>query len=146
VDYDSIEGKIRLYVSQIGQRIKLSLNERLAPYGLTPQQARIIGFVISEQREGKVICQKDIEEAFGLKGSSITSLLQGLERKSFVVRHSDPTDERKKVVTVLAKGQALMRDAEAAFHEIDQKIVRGLTQEQQEMLVHLLEHMDHNLV
>ncbi|HEY4383868.1 MAG TPA: MarR family transcriptional regulator [Ktedonobacteraceae bacterium] len=130
---------------QIGQRAKHFLDERLLPYDITPQQARIIGFVCSEQRQGKIICQKDIEEAFELKGSSITSLLQGLERKDFIVRRPDPSDERRKVVTVLPKGEGLMSDFETAFHEIDERMVQGLTTEQQQTVAQTLKLIVDNL-
>lgn len=134
-----------MYVMQIGQRAKHFLDERLLPYDITPQQARIIGFVCSEQRQGKIICQKDIEEAFELKGSSITSLLQGLERKDFIVRRPDPSDERRKVVTVLPKGEGLMSDFETAFHEIDERMVQGLTTEQQQTVAQTLKLIVDNL-
>ncbi len=129
----------------IGQRMKQLLNERLLPYDITSQQSRIIGFVCSEQRQGKVIYQKDIEEAFELKGSSITSLLQGLERKGFITRRSDASDERRKFVTVLPKGEQLMSEFETAFREMDEKMVQGLTPEQQQVLVQALELMASNL-
>ena len=142
---DIIDGRIKDYIILIGQRMKQLLNERLLPYNITSQQSRIIGFVCSEQRQGKVIYQKDIEEAFELKGSSITSLLQGLERKGFITRHPDASDERRKFVTVLPKGQELMSDFETAFHEMDEKMMQGFTPEQQQALVEALELMASNL-
>lgn len=141
----SIDNSIRTYLSQIGQRTKAQLDDLLSPYGITPQQARIIGFVCSEQREGKIICQKDIEEAFQLKGSSITSLLQGLDHKRFIARHADHSDERRKIVTVLPKGQELMSTFETSFQEIDEKMVRGLSVEQQQILLQTLKLMADNL-
>ncbi len=140
-----IDSRIRLYVSQIGLRMKYLLNERLLPYGITSQQARIVDFVGDGQAQGKVICQKDIEEAFELKGSSITSLLQGLERKNFIMRRLDPSDERRKFVILLPKGLELLHDFESVFQQMDEKLVRDLTVEQQQMLVQILERMVHNL-
>ena len=142
---ESIEGRIRDYLGLIGRRSKSVLEELLLPYDITAQQSRIIGFVCSEQRTGRIIGQKDIEEAFGLRGSSITSLLQGLERKNFIRRHSDPSDERRKIVDVLPKGQELMDNFEKAFHDIDQRMVRDLTSAEKQMLLQLLEQMAHNL-
>jgi MarR family transcriptional repressor of mepA len=141
----SIDNSVRWYVNLIGQRMKHLLDGRLLPYDITTQQARIIGFVCSEQREGKIICQKDIEEAFELKGSSITSLLQGLERKSFITRRPDPADERRKIVIVLPKGERLMSDFETAFREIDEKMLQGITTEQQQALIDTLKLLAHNL-
>ena len=142
---NTIESKIREHLRQIGQRSKLLLDERLVPYDITPQQARLIGFVCSEQQQGNITYQKDIEEAFELKGSSVTSLLQGLQRKGFIMRRSDASDERRKVVTVLPKGQELVSKFETVFHEIDEKMVQGLTPEQQQRLVQTLEQMASNL-
>lgn len=142
---NTIDSRIRGYLRQIGQRTKFLLDERLLPYDITPQQARLIGFVCSEQKQGKIIYQKDIEEAFELKGSSVTSLLQGLQRKGFIMRRSDSSDERRKVVTVLPKGQELVSEFETAFQEMDEKMVQGLTRGQQQMLVETLERMAHNL-
>ena len=142
---NTIESKIREHLRQIGQRSKLLLDERLVPYDITPQQARLIGFVCSEQQQGNITYQKDIEEAFELKGSSVTSLLQGLQRKGFIMRRSDASDERRKVVTVLPKGQELVSKFETVFHEIDEQMVQGLTPEQQQRLVQTLEQMASNL-
>jgi DNA-binding MarR family transcriptional regulator len=139
------DNKVRTYLSLIGQRTKHLMDQRLLPYDITPQQARIIGFVCFKQREGTIVNQKDIEEAFELKGSSITSLLQGLQRKNFITRRSDPDDERRKIVTVLPKAEALMSDFEAVFREIDERMMQGITPEQQQLLVRTLEQMARNL-
>jgi len=142
---DIIDNNIRVYLRRIGQRTKSLMDERLLPHNITSQQARIVGFINAEQEQGKVVCQKDIEKAFELKGSSITSLLQGLERKGFIVRHLDPSDERRKCVALLPKGLELVREFAAAFHELDEKMVRDLTLEQLETLAQALKLMAHNL-
>ncbi len=139
------DNKVRTYLSLIGQRTKHQMDQRLLPYDITPQQARIVGFVCSRQREGTIVCQKDIEEAFELKGSSITSLLQGLQRKNFIARRPDPDDERRKIVTVLPKAEELMSEFEVAFREIDERMMQGITPEQQQLLIQALEQMARNL-
>jgi MarR family transcriptional regulator, repressor for mepA len=142
---DTSQGMIRHYVTVIGQRMKQLLNERLLPYDITPQQARIVGFVGTLQERGRTLYQKDIEEEFELRGPSITSLLQGLERKGFITRRVDPSDERRKQVIVLAKGLDLLHEFEAVFQQIDQKLVQTLTAEQQQTLLQALERMAHNV-
>lgn len=141
----SSDSRIRIYLSLIGQRMKLLFNERLLPYHITAQQARIVGFVGSAQKEGKLIYQKDIEEELELTGPSITSLLQGLERKSFIKRRPDPADERRKTVIVLPKGLELLHDLASVFQHIDEKMVHDLSVEQQQTLLQALEQMAHNL-
>lgn len=137
--------RIRLLLNLINQRMKLLMNERLLPYDITAQQARIVGFVGTAQEQGRAINQKDIEEAFELKGSSITSLLQGLERRGFITRRVDPEDERRKNVIVLPKGLELLHDFEQVFATIDQRLMQNLSAEQQEVLLLALDQMAQNL-
>lgn len=123
----------------------LLLDVRLVPYNITSQQARIVGFVGRAQERGQVIYQKDIEQAFELTGPSVTSLLKGLERRGYIARRADPTDERRKQVIVLAQGLKLVQEFEDAFRLLDQRLVQGLTTEHQELLLTLLEQLAHNL-
>lgn len=140
-----MHGRPRKVITRINQRMKQQLTERLLPYGITPQQARIIGFVGTRQEQGSVSYQKDIEEEFELRGPSITSLLQGLERKGFIIRRVDAADERLKQVVVLPKGLDLLHDFEAIFLQLDQQLIAGLTHTQQQTLEQLLEQIVHNL-
>lgn len=139
------EPSVRAYITLINQRMKQTLDKHLLPYNITPQQARIIGFIGTEQERGQSISQKDIEEAFQLTGPSITSLLQGLERKAFISRRPDPGDERKKLVTVLPKGLQLLHEFEAVFQQLEQGLVRGLSAEQRQVLLEALDQVARNL-
>jgi MarR family transcriptional regulator, repressor for mepA len=140
-----IESGFLVHFSYIAHQSRLLLHEKLSAYDLTPQQARIVGFIGTEQEEGKIVYQKDVEDALQLKRSSITSLLQGLEQKDFILRYTDPEKENRKVLKLLPKGQALIRDSQAAFHDIDEQLVKGLTAEQQHTLSQLLSHLVRNI-
>ncbi|QBD74821.1 MarR family transcriptional regulator [Ktedonosporobacter rubrisoli] len=132
--------RIRLYMGRINRWTMQLLDARLQPYNITHQQALLIRFVTYTQREkGEAICQKDIEEAFERTGAAITSLLQGLERKGFITRRPDPTDERKKLVIPLHKAIELMQEFDEAFQEMDEKLTHSLNPEQQEALIQMLE-------
>lgn len=136
---------IRTTITLIARRMQLLMDARLAPYNITPQQARIVGFVGWAQERGQPIYQKDIEERFELTGPSVTSLLQGLERKDFITRRADPTDERRKQVIVLAQGLKLQEEFNEVFRLLDERLVHGLTTAQQELLRDMLEQLAHNV-
>ena len=140
-----IDRRIRRNLRQISDQLTQLANARLLPHNITSQQALILRFVCAEQREGRVSCQRDLETQFKLKGSSITSLVKGLERKGFVKRCPDPADERRKLVTVLPKGLALMIEFETAFRELHEKMMQGFSPEQQETIAQALEQMACNL-
>lgn len=140
-----IDRRIRRNLRQISDQLTQLANTRLLPHNITSQQAWILRFVAAEQREGRVVCQRDLETQFRRKGSSITSLLHGLERKGFVSRSLDPADERRKLITVLPKGLALMVEFETAFRALHEKMMQGFSSEQQEAIAQALEQMARNL-
>lgn len=135
----------QFYIRSIGHNIKRILDERLIPYDITNQQARIVGFISDNQIKGKNISQKDIELAMGLKGSSITSLMQGLERKGFILRTSSAHDARTKELILTDKGQALIDEFNEVFIETEERITHGMTEEQRETFLQMLQHVNKNV-
>lgn len=140
-----LDRRIRRNLRQISDQLTQLANLRLLPHQITSQQALILRYVCGEQRAQRAICQRDLETQFNLKGSSITSLLKGLERKGFITRCSDPTDERRKLVTALPKGLDLMIEFETAFRTLHEKMMQGFSSEQQEAIAQALEQMVRNL-
>ena len=140
-----LDRRIRRNLRQISDQLTQLANARLLPHQITSQQALILRYICGEQRERRAICQHDLEMQFNLKGSSISSLVKGLERKGFVTRCADPADERRKLVTALPKGLALMVEFETAFRTLHEKMMHGFSSEQQEAIAQALEQMARNL-
>ena len=88
---------------------------------------------------------KDIEIAMGIKGSSVTSLLKGLERKGFIVRNTGALDGRTKELSLTFKGQSLVDTFDEVFRETEEKITRGMTEEQKNTFLQLLQMVIRNL-
>lgn len=63
----------------VGMKIKMNADTRLRELDLNGQQGRMIGYIYENQERG--VIQKDLAEQFNRKGASITSMLQGLEKK-----------------------------------------------------------------
>ena len=127
-------------VSIQAQRIA---DHHLEQHGLSGQQGRMIAYIASHEQEG--VIQKDLEKVFHRRGASITSMLQGLERKGFIERRVSARDERQKNLFVLPKGKALLDDFQQLFVAIEDKILAGFTQEEQNTLYQLLQRVIVNL-
>lgn len=74
--------------------------------GLTGSQARLLCF-LSIVTLGQDIYQKDIEEAFGIRPSSATGLLQALEQQGFIRREPVSLDGRQKKIVFTEKAQEI---------------------------------------
>jgi len=135
----------QFYIRSIDHNIKRILDERLIPYDITNQQARIVGYISDNEVNGNSINQKDVEKAMGLKGSSITSLMQGLERKGFILRSSDVFDARSKNLSLTLKGEELIKEFKEVFDETEEKITGNMTEEEKKKFMQFLKIVNKNV-
>jgi len=134
-----IEFPFQFYMRSIVHNVKRFLDTHLKPYDISSQQARIVGLIYEKEIEGVRLCQTDIEGLIGISGASVTSLLQGLEKKGFIQRTTSSSDERIKELTLMHKGQELINEFKSVFIRTEKKITQGMTDEQKELYLQLLQ-------
>lgn len=125
--------------------LKTHLDERLAPFGITGQQARILGYIHLHEERGQPIRQKDLEEDMGLRGSSVTSLLQGLEKRGFLLRCHGDGDGRVKRLTMTEKGRGLHETFHEIMSSMEEEIVVGMSMRERRVFLRLLKRASENL-
>ncbi|MBQ3866558.1 MAG: MarR family transcriptional regulator, partial [Clostridia bacterium] len=74
------DGRIHLIrrFQAIGHKLKRLGDENLAEKGLTFSQLRVLAHLLRRRGEDPVL-QRELEEALGIRRSSVTALLQNLE-------------------------------------------------------------------
>lgn len=130
-------------IREIGIKIKGKADTRLNELGLNSQQGRMIGYIFENQAEG--VIQKDLAEVFNRKGASITSMLQGLEKKGYIQRVTPENDERQKSIFVLEKGALLVEEFNEIFSEVEASITKALSPEETATLKSLLQKVSSSL-
>jgi DNA-binding MarR family transcriptional regulator len=103
-------------IARISARLRQTMTtamDNVALGGLTPQQARVLGFI--EANEAKGTIQRDIADVTGTRAANVSSLLQVLERDGWVERRADPNDARRKTLHVTPKGRAQVKRFEAGI-------------------------------
>lgn len=78
-------------------------------FGLTPSQVRIMRFIDARQQAGMKTFQKDVEREYNLKGSSVTSILNNLEKNNWIIRENVDYDARLKSI-VFSESAVLVVD------------------------------------
>lgn len=117
-----------------------SMEQRVKEMDVSPQQGRMISYIA--QNEDKGLIQKDLAEAFQRRGASITSMLQGLEKKGYIERRIPANNERQKNIFVLPKGKALVEETNEAFYAAEKELVHALSEEEIQQLTELLRKID----
>ncbi|MDH6369930.1 MarR family transcriptional regulator [Paenibacillus sp. VTT E-133280] len=130
-------------IREIGMKLKSTADARLNELGLNSQQGRMIGYIFEHQEKG--VIQKDLAEVFNRKGASITSMLQGLEKKGYIKRVTPENDERQKSIFVLEKGALLVEEFNEIFSEVEASITKTLRPEETATLKSLLQKVNSSL-
>ncbi|WP_234122991.1 MarR family winged helix-turn-helix transcriptional regulator [Clostridium hydrogenum] len=139
----SIQTPYSQLIRSIAIKMKLSADEKVKKLGVNSQQGRMIGYIYEHQDNG--IIQKDLALAFQRTEASITSMLQGLEKKGYIERRIPKENERLKYIYVLPKGAELIEDFNKSVVETEENIIAGLTKQEKETLLALLLKVDRNL-
>lgn len=102
--------------------------------GISMEQGFAIGYLV--QNPGAK--QRDVAEMTRTSAASVSSLLQGLERRGLVERRTTPGDERSKRVYATPEAVELVAGFDTAMQEADASILSPLTETERELLHELL--------
>ncbi|MBU2666409.1 MarR family transcriptional regulator [Actinoplanes bogorensis] len=102
---------------------------------LSFEQSFALGFL--EQNPGAI--QRDIAQMTRTSAASVSSLLQGLERRGLVERRPEPGNERVKRVYATPAGIELIAGFEAAMAAADETILAPLDDAERATLQQLLQ-------
>ena len=101
---------------------------------LSRQQAFTLGYL--EANPGTI--QRDVARISRTSAASVSSLLQGLERRGLVERRSEDGDERRKRVYATSAGAELIAGFEEAMAAADETILAPLDEAERATLQALL--------
>ncbi|MGV3026427.1 MarR family winged helix-turn-helix transcriptional regulator [Clostridium thermobutyricum] len=130
-NFDSL-GLMRI----ISIKLKLKADSEIKRLGINSQQGRMLRYIYEHQNDGLI--QKDIAEAFNRKSATITSMLQGLEKKGYIERRIPKDNERQKNIYLLEQGEKLISYIGIAFSKIENETLSVLTKEEAETFNKLL--------
>lgn len=107
--------------------------------GLTGIQSRILSYIAGAKDQA--IFQRDIEQRFGIRRSSVTSVISNLEQNGFLLRQAVPGDARLKKLVLTEKGIAADRELSCSIQEFEQSLADYFSSEEQQTLLALLHRL-----
>lgn len=112
---------------------------------ITMMQAWIMQFLF-ENRD-REIYQKDIEKHFCITRSTVTSILQLMEKKGYIRRISVLKDARLKRILLTDKAYSIQKENSREIHQTFERTLReGLSDEELDIFFHCIERMKKNLI
>jgi DNA-binding MarR family transcriptional regulator len=101
---------------------------------ISHEQAFVLGYLV--QNPGAI--QRDIADVSRTSAASVSSLLQGLERRGLVERRTDSANERTKRVYATPTGAELIAGFDTAMAAADETILAPLDKDERAALQSLL--------
>ena len=110
---------------------------------LTGNNMFIIGYLAKYGE--KDLFQKDLEEFFSVRRSTMSAIILRMEKKGFLIRESVFYDARLKKLVLTEKGKHIHEMIESRIMDTEEKLVAGLSEDEKRTLCFLLEKLRRNL-
>lgn len=113
----------------------------LAGEELHPSQLPILWTIVQLGR----ISQGQIARALGVSRAAVAVSAKRMEKAGLVLREKQPGDQRRTMVALTQKGEAVARRARACQEEMLARRLEGFSPEEMACLMGFYERMNHNL-
>ena len=90
----------------------------------------VLGDIVRAERQGRDVYQRDIEQWFNIRRSSVTAMLQGMEQDGFITRSAVAKDARLKRLIATEKGRACHKQIEASIARFEDDLQSGIDPQQ----------------
>ena len=129
-------------ILDVSKNIRYFFDLAMAESGLTSIQTRILGHLRHAEEEGRCVFQREIEDIFRIKRSSVTSVLQTLEKKGLIIRESIPEDARVKKLVLTEKAKKTQVCTYHALGNMEREMRSLFTEEEFKQFLDYMNRID----
>ena len=133
-------------IRSVWQQVKRLMNRHLTEndgYGLTGMQFAIVSYIAKESTERDVF-QKDLEQKFDIRKSTVTGILNTMERDGLLLRETVPYDARLRKMILTDKALQAKKNSEQVIGTVENQLSKGLTEEEIATFLTILEKISKN--
>lgn len=131
---DSIRTRLPYLLARAHQRQLDVLARHTAAFDIVGRDYAVMLLLEAHPR----LWQSQIAEALGLDRTTVTYLVDGLEKRDWVARQRDPADRRAHVVGLTEAGEQALADIKPAVIEAKKELLAPLSDDEQDQLRDLL--------
>lgn len=139
---DTVGYEIRTFNNLFRRYIDRSQTKRYVDK-ITGMHSWIMGYL--KDNIGRDVFQKDIEEEFEIKGSTVTKILQSMEANGFITRESIKQDARVKKIILTPKAVSLTKRIEQDIEDCEKKITYNISKEEMEKFFSTINKLKRNI-
>lgn len=128
------------YIHQTDLMLLRSFQKRLETFDISPEQWTIVTNLSIQDG----ITQQALSEKVEKDQTNVTRIIDKLEKKEFVRRSAHPNDRRAFLLFLTDKGHKLREDTLFEAEREQEKILQGITADEEELLLNILVRLRKN--
>lgn len=110
------------------------IENKMSDIGLTSIQSRMLSYLYFQSLNGKKVFQRELEQEFQIRKSSITSVIQMMEKKELIRRISVPEDGRQKELVITEKGISVQETVIGRLNTLEELVNGVISQDERALL------------
>lgn len=130
---------IKKLIKQTTTQIEKERDKFALTLGITGVQMTVLDFIANQENDQ--VSQHEIEKEFGLQRSTVTVMVQRMEKRDLIERISSKTDKRQKLVSLTQKGKSLIPRIKDYVKDDDQKLRAHFSDADLQTLIEILNYV-----
>jgi len=122
----------------VGTLVETVIGAVCRRYGLSHAALNALAVI---EGEGQPMLTGEVAARMHITSGTVTSLLDNLERKRYVVRSSGRDDRRRVLIDITPAAQALLDEALPAIQQVARLLVDRIGPERQQVLLDILDEV-----
>ncbi len=139
---DNWDSRLGFLMHDVSRLRRAVFDDFMRPLGLTRSQWWVLAYL--SRQDGMI--QSDVANVLELGKAALGGLIDRLESSGFIERRSDDSDRRVKRVFLSAKGNRVVKDMLIQSHQMSERILDGLSNDDRHALHQMMLQVKANLL
>jgi DNA-binding MarR family transcriptional regulator len=138
----SIDERVLMAIVRVAERFKKNASALFKSHGLTFPQYNVLRVLDASKKGQNSI--RNVNRILLVSGANMTGIAKRLEKTGFIIRKSDPNDDRLKRLEITPKGRQVLKDiSEEKERNIKRYLMKYSDKEKSALLENLREILTH---
>lgn len=125
-------------IMKLASMVRATLDSFVDGSAFTPMEARALLFIATAQ-EG--LCQKDIEQEYGLSRATVSELMHSMEQKGMIIRRRDTMDRRRNLIFISEAYRPMADDMIERMNAVEDKLAMDIPGEDVAVFLRVIQKM-----
>ncbi|OLO26372.1 MarR family transcriptional regulator [Alkalihalophilus pseudofirmus] len=137
----NLEERVGYHIGIVGHLMQNLYNEKLSEFGLTVAQAKVIHLLHAKGEQ----LQAELQKSLFIKAPTMNGIIDSMLKKGLIEKEDNQSDRRSKTILLTEKGRLLEKELWNGIGQVEEKLLIGLSKEEQQILILWLKRIADNL-